>query len=48
MAIRLKQLEKKDSEYRITYKEGKTGGYGWLYWKGQAEPVMEFMNEKLK
>jgi len=48
MAIRLKQLEKKDSDYSITYKEGKTGGYGWLYWKGQAEPVMEFMNEKLK
>lgn len=48
MAIRLKQLEKKDSGYSITYKEGKTGGYGWLYWKGQAEPVMEFMNEKLK
>lgn len=48
MAIRLKQLEKKDSGYSITYKEGKTGGYGWLYWKGQAEPVMDFMNEKLK
>jgi S-formylglutathione hydrolase FrmB len=48
MAIRLKQLENKDSGYSITYKEGKTGGYGWLYWRGQAEPVMEFMNEKLK
>jgi len=48
MAIRLKQLEKKDSAYSITYKEGKTGGYGWLYWKGQVEPVMDFMNEKLK
>ncbi len=48
MAIRLKQLEKKDSGYSITYKEGKTGGYGWLYWRGQAEPVMQFMNEKLK
>lgn len=48
MAIRLKQLEKKDSGYSIAYKEGKTGGYGWLYWKGQVEPVMDFMNEKLK
>lgn len=48
MAIRLKQLEKKDSSFSITYREGKTGGYGWLYWKGQVEPVMEFMNEKLK
>ena len=48
MAIRLKQLEKKDSSYSITYREGKTGGYGWLYWRMQVQPVMEFMNEKLK
>lgn len=48
MAIRLKQLQKKDSSYSIVYKEGKTGGYGWLYWKGQVEPVMDFMNENLR
>jgi len=48
MAIKLKQLQKKDSDYNITYREGKTGGYGWLYWRGQVEPVMDFMNESLK
>lgn len=48
MAIRLKQLANKDSSYSITYREGKTGGYGWLYWKGQVEPVMDFLDEKLK
>ncbi len=48
MAIRLKQLHNKDSLYNITYKEGKTGGYGWLYWRAQVEPVMTFMDASLK
>lgn len=48
MAIRLKQLQNRDASYSILYREGKTGGYGWLYWKAQVEPVMDFMNEKLK
>ncbi|HOK01839.1 MAG TPA: alpha/beta hydrolase-fold protein [Spirochaetota bacterium] len=48
MAIRLKQLEKKDPSYSVIYREGKTNGYGWLYWRAQVEPVMEFMDSSLK
>lgn len=48
MAIKLKQLQKKSPEYSVVYKDNKFGAYGWLYWRGQIQEMMEFMDEKLK
>ncbi|MCL1833260.1 MAG: esterase family protein [Leptospirales bacterium] len=47
MAIKIKQLQKKSSDYSITYKENKTGSKGWGYWRNQVPDVMAFMNENL-
>lgn len=47
LAIKLKQLQNKDPEYSITYRDSKTGFYGWTWWKGQIAELMEFMDEKL-
>lgn len=47
MAIKLNQLQKKDPGYSITYRDSKTGFYGWTWWKVQVAELMEFMNEKL-
>ena len=47
MAIKLKQLQKKSSEYSIIYKDSKNCAYGWLWWRSQIPDLMDFMNEKL-
>jgi len=47
MAIKLKHLQKKSSSYSITYKESKSGYYGWTYWKRQIPEVMEFFDRNL-
>ncbi|PKL18010.1 MAG: hypothetical protein CVV49_08020 [Spirochaetae bacterium HGW-Spirochaetae-5] len=48
MAIKLKQLQKKSpDDYSVTYKDNKTGLYGWTSWRGQISDMMDFMNEKL-
>jgi len=48
MAIKLKQLQNKSSDYSITYSESKSSQYGWIYWRGKVPEVMEFFNEKLR
>jgi len=48
MAIKLKQLQKKNSSYSITYRDSKSGFYGWTWWKSQVVELMEFMDEKLE
>ena len=47
MAIRIKQLQKKFSDYSITYKENKGGSKGWIHWSYQVSDIMNFMNDNL-
>jgi len=47
MAIKLKQLKNKSSDYSIVYKESKNCAYGWLWWRNQIPDLMDYMNEKL-
>ena len=47
MAIKIKQLQKKSSDYSITYKENKNGSRGWAHWSNQVSDIMSFMNENL-
>jgi len=47
LAIKLKQLQKKDPKFSITYTDSKNGAYGWMYWRGQIPEMMEFMDAKL-
>jgi S-formylglutathione hydrolase FrmB len=47
MAIRIKQLQKKSSDYSIIYKESKNGSKGWVHWSSQVSDIMNFMNENL-
>jgi S-formylglutathione hydrolase FrmB len=47
MAIKIKQLQKKSSDYFITYHESKHGSKGWIHWSSQVSDIMSFMNENL-
>ncbi|MCL2155722.1 MAG: esterase family protein [Leptospirales bacterium] len=47
MAIRIKQLQKKSSDYSIIYKENKNGSKGWPNWSSQVSDIMSFMDENL-
>jgi len=47
MAIKIKQLQKKSSDYFITYRELKSGSKGWGNWNAPLADIMSFMNENL-
>jgi S-formylglutathione hydrolase FrmB len=47
MAIKIKQLQKKSSDYSVTYKENKSGSKGWGFWNSPLADIMSFMNDNL-
>ena len=47
MAIKIKQLQKKSSDYAVTYKEIKGASKGWANWNIPLSDIMSFMDENL-
>ena len=47
LAMRLRQLDKKEGGYKVTYNEVSHGLHDWRYWRRVLPEMMKFFDEKL-